>query len=109
MKNGASICSTESYISIIGFYPTEKMIFFRIFLRNATFSDFWRLILQNHFKDTPREAAAAKPTLLLFFLGRLSGDFETPVTVRYCRKMTRNPRRQFSANPMRTTSISLDK
>ena len=70
MKNGASICSTESYISIIGFYPTEKIenfVFFRIFLTNATFSDFWRLIFQNHFKDTPREAAAAKPKLLLFF------------------------------------------
>jgi hypothetical protein len=35
---------------------------------DATFSSFWRLTFQNHFKDTPREAAAAKPKLLLFFL-----------------------------------------
>ena len=41
---------------------------FKISPPDATFWDFWRLILQNHFKDTPREAAAAKPKLLLFFL-----------------------------------------
>ena len=72
MKSGASIYSTEIYASSIGFYSAKNRKIrnlFRIFLTDATFSDFWRLIFQNHFKDTPREAAAAKPKLLLFFLG----------------------------------------
>src|SRR6266853_2838909 len=75
MKSGASIYSTEIYASSIGFYSTKNRKIrnlFRIFLTDATFSDFWRLIFQNHFKDTPREAAAAKPQLLLFFWGLFS-------------------------------------
>gem|GEM_PF-3805341 len=82
---------------------------FKISLPDATFWDFWRLILQNHFKDTPREAAAAKPKLLLFFLDPFAVDPSTLLPARHCLKITRNPRRQFSPNPILTTSTSRDK
>ncbi len=112
MKSGASIYSTEIYASSIGFYSTKNRKIrnlFRIFLTDATFSDFWRLIFQNHFKDTPREAAAAKPKLLLFFWGVFAADLAIFTPDRYCLKITRNPRRQFSASPMRVISMSRDK
>jgi hypothetical protein len=71
MKNGASIYSTESYISIIGFYPTEKIenfVFFQNFSQECNLFGFLASNLAKPLQGhTPGSSGGKAKAASLFF------------------------------------------
>src|SRR5260370_33558509 len=107
MRSGVSICFTNDLRPRV---PVQSAVS-KSFFNHSNFFQARASNLPNHFKDTRREAVEAMPKLLLFFFGggRFWGVFAQVDSRLYCLKITRNPRRQFSLKPTRTTSISRDK